>query len=122
MLRFLCYLLFKNLHMTPTAVVIQITTKATYSLLSPRQVHSKGSPGDVGSDESAVLRTALSSTLGYDESYFGSMACDDARRRRAPLSSSASVSFDLDVPASEVDDAESEDHCEFVDVHRVLVG
>ena len=54
-----------------------------------------------GVDEEAVLRTALTSTLDLaSSSYVGAMDCADGRR----LSSSATVSFDIDIPADEVAD------------------
>ena len=59
---------------------------------------------DFGSDEQDVLRTALANVTGYPTSYFGTMSCDDARRRRALLGDSASITFELAIPSDELID------------------
>ena len=57
-----------------------------------------------GADEAAVLRNALATTLGFEDSYFGAMTCADASSRRLRSgarrlgTTSSAITFEVSVP------------------------
>ena len=63
-----------------------------------------------GADEARVLRDALATTLGYDDSYFSAMTCADASSRRLRSgarrlgTTSSAITFEVSVPGNELDD------------------